>query len=69
MVYNGLTLERNIAINIIGLFEDLLAEHDIYIPSEDREGEPDEAYIYGCEYYDLEDSITELLEQYSIEKK
>ena len=68
MVDNGLTLERNLALKIIDIFEGLLAEHEIYIPSEDREGEPDEACIYGCEYYDLEDSITELLKGYKIEK-
>lgn len=52
---------RLLSAEICGLFEDLLAENDIYIPNEDREGEPEEACIYGTDYYDLEDSVTECL--------
>lgn len=52
---------RELAIAIIGYFEELLAEHDITIPSADREGRTEEARIYGAEYYVLEDAITELL--------
>lgn len=52
---------RDFAVKICGLFEELLDEHDITIPSEDREGEEDEARIYGDIYYDLEDDVTEIL--------
>lgn len=52
---------RGFAVKICGLFEELLDEHDITIPSDDREGEKDEARIYGDVYYDLEDEITEIL--------
>jgi len=46
---------------ISGDFEELLAEHDIMIPSGDREGREEEACIYGTEYYQLEDAITDIL--------
>ena len=50
------------AIKIIAEFEELLNEKGISIPCEDREGEPDEARIYGSDYYDLENKITEILD-------
>ena len=37
---------RELAFAIIGEFEELLAEHNIMIPSRDREGRPEEACIY-----------------------
>ena len=52
---------REIVISIIEKFEELLAEKNIKIPSNDREGNEDEACICGREYYDLEESITEIL--------
>ena len=52
---------RVFSADICDLFEDLLDEHDITIPSEDREGEEGEARIYGDVYYDLEARVTELL--------
>lgn len=63
---------RELAIEIIELFEGLLDEHGIDIPSEDRDMEmedmtPEEieeagfAHIYGSDYYHLEDAIVELL--------
>ena len=52
---------RTFAIKVCGLFEDLLDEHDITIPSNEREGEPDESRIFGDVYYALEDEITEIL--------
>lgn len=45
---------------ICDIFEELLEEKDITIPSEDREGE-EEARLYGCEYYNTEAEITDLL--------
>jgi hypothetical protein len=54
--------ERRIAIEILDEFEKLLAEKDIKIPSNDRD--PDgrnQTSLYGTEYYDLEDKITDIL--------
>jgi len=53
--------EREIAIGLLSDFEEYLDKRDIAIPSEDRTGEVGEARIYGTEYYDLEDTITDLL--------
>lgn len=55
--------ERELAIQILDLFEDLLEEHDITIPDEDREGNPEESRLYGSAYYSLEDAITNLLKE------
>jgi hypothetical protein len=52
---------RKLAVEIMDCFEELLEEKGIDIPSSDREGECDEARIYGKEYYDLEDKICDLL--------
>lgn len=53
---------RKIAIKILDKFEELLEEKNITIPNDDREGEQDEACIYGSDYYDLEDAIVEILD-------
>ena len=52
---------KEIAHTIIGQFEMLLNKKDITIPSDDREGNEDEARIFGKEYYDLEDKIENIL--------
>jgi len=52
---------RKKATKILDLFEDLLHQKGIKIPSDDREGRPEEACIYGTEYYDLEDAIAEVI--------
>ena len=52
---------REKAIQIIEQFENLLSEKNIKIPSEDSENNENEACIYGTEYYELEDSIIEIL--------
>ena len=52
---------RELAIEILEEFEDLLAEHNIIIPDGDREGDDEEACIYGSTYYTLEDKMTELI--------
>mgnify|MGYP000737101459 FL=1 len=54
---------REVAIKIIELFEELLEKYEIQIPSEDRENNPDEASIFGTNYYNLEDGITKILEE------
>ena len=52
---------REIAIQILGEFEELLAVKGIEVPSENREGRDEEACLCGCEYYELEDAVTETL--------
>ena len=51
----------NLAIKIIKEFEELLNKNDIKIPDKFREGDEDEACIYGETYYKLEDKIKEIL--------
>jgi len=56
--------ERRIAIEILDEFEELLAAKDLKIPSNDRESDGiNEAYLYGTEYYDLEDNIIDILKR------
>ena len=50
-----------IASKIIDEFEDFLHKNNIKIPCMDREGNDDEACIYGTEYYNLENSIIDIL--------
>ena len=57
---------REIAIQIIDEFEELLSQKGIQIPSQDREGKPEEACLYGSEYYELEDGVTDILKKYII---
>ena len=59
---------RKIAIKIIDLFESLLNRKNIIIPNEDRENSKDETAIYGGDYYELEDAVTEILNQYIYNK-
>lgn len=54
---------RKTAIKIIDKFEELLTKYDMKIPSEDRAGNEDEAAIYGTNYFDLEDEITNILDR------
>lgn len=52
---------KQYGVKICDIFESLLDEHDITIPSDDREGDENEARLYGKEYYDTEDSINSVL--------
>lgn len=52
---------RNTADDIIDIFEELLDKLDITLPDEWREGEEDEARIFGDTYYELENKIVERL--------
>ena len=51
----------NTAADIIDIFEELLVRLDITLPDEWREGEEDEARIFGDTYYELENKIVERL--------
>ena len=55
---NNLT---NTADDIIDIFEELLDSLDITLPDQWREGEEDEARIFGDTYYELENKIVERL--------
>ena len=49
------------ADDIIDIFEELLDSLDITLPDQWREGEEDEARIFGDTYYELENKIVERL--------
>ena len=55
---------REYSVDICELFEDLLEEHDITIPDEDREGRPEEARLYGTTYADLEYKVLNILNEF-----
>lgn len=57
---------KELAIKIIEEFEELLSKHKIKLPNKDRQGDEDEACIYGDDYYDLEEKITEILNDYMV---
>ena len=52
---------RNTAADIIDIFEELLDRFDITLPDKWREGEENEARIFGDTYYELENKIVERL--------
>ena len=52
---------REIAIQILDEFEELLAAKGIKIPSDDREGREEEACLYGTENYEMEDAVVGIL--------
>lgn len=54
--------ERELAIKIISIFEDYLADNNVKIKNTEKEGNDGESIIYGTDYYNLEDTITEILE-------
>lgn len=56
---------RPIANEICELFEDLLDKHNIDIPDDDREGNEEEAHIYGMTYAELEDKVKEILVEFA----
>ena len=53
----------NTADDIIDIFEELLDRFDITLPDKWREGEEDEARIFGDTYYELENKIVERLKR------
>ena len=52
---------REIAIKIIDTFEELLNKYAIKLPNEERQGNTEESCIYGSYYFELEDTIVEIL--------
>ena len=55
---------REYSVDICELFEDLLEENDITIPDDEREGEPDEARLYGKTYSCLEYDVLNILNEF-----
>lgn len=53
----------NTAADIIDIFEELLDRLDITLPDKWREGEEDEAKIFGDTYFELENKIVERLKR------
>ena len=64
-----MTHNRQHAINILDMFEDVLDKHNLYIPDDDRTGSLDEACIFGTTYGNLEDEISYYLDSVSESKK
>ena len=54
---------REVAITILDSFEDLLEELGITIPDQMREEDEGEARLYGLNYYQMEDSIYNILKK------
>jgi len=46
---------------IMDVFEEILAENNIYIPNEDRTGAEEEACVYGETYYEMESKVEDEL--------
>jgi len=59
-----MTLNRELVGDMLDLVEDLLDEKDITVPSDDREGDEDEARLYGMEYSRLLDAFEGMLDYY-----
>ena len=53
-----------LSFEIMCQFEEFLNERNITIPDTHREGESEEARIYGESYYELEEYIDNTLEEY-----
>ena len=54
---------REYSVAICELFECLLDWHNITIPDEDREGDNNEARLYGMTYANLEEDVLYLLKE------
>lgn len=57
-------IKREFALLICDCFETLLDEHEIKIPNDERLGEEGEACIYGTDWGDLVDHVTDYLGQF-----
>lgn len=53
--------DREFAREIIDIFEEKLEELNITLPDKFKEGKKSEARIFGNNYYDLEDEISEFI--------
>lgn len=69
MDINGIKLTRNMAIDILNMFEEMLEAKGMTIPDDDRTGDEDEARLYGATYAKLEDEITYYLDTFIKEEE
>ena len=53
---------RQFSVSILNAVENLLDRKDITIPNDDREGDPDEARLYGRDCYELDEVIVRVLD-------
>lgn len=53
--------DEEFAAEILEIFEEKLEELNITLPDKDRQGNKDEARIFGSNYYDLESNIAEFI--------
>ena len=67
---NGMSVEREIACDILSEFEEFLDNKNIEIPNKEKdeynEEENDDtetAILFGTDYYNLEDKITEVIKR------
>ena len=60
---------RQFSISILNAVENLLDSKDITIPNENREGDDNEARIYGDDYFGLEDNVVQILKDLVTEIK
>ena len=63
----GKSPERQLAAEIVEEFCQVLTDKGMRIPNPERKGNKNAAAIYGEDYYNLEDAITEKLEEESRE--
>lgn len=56
---------RHVSADIVELFECILADADVMIPDVNREGDEDEAAIYGDTYSAFEDNVTDILVRFA----
>ena len=56
---------RHYSASAVDVLEDILDIYEIDVPSDDREGNEGEAHIYGCEYSDFEDAVTEIMSEFA----
>lgn len=67
--------KRNMAEDIVDLFDELLAEKDIEVPCSDPDEEADRhaddncACLYGMEYWNLVDKVEVILNTIATESK
>ena len=64
-----MTEERELACNIMDIFEDFLQGKNIEIPNKERDEyetdeETEKCILFGSEYYSMEDEITEMIRKY-----
>ena len=62
---------QNEAANIVELFEDILDEYNIVVPSEedDDRGEDNDAKLYGMVYWDLLEAVQSRLVMWTAQVK